>query len=690
MPAIPDTRFGHLARVLVYDQGGGDPIVNDWGWGHYSILAEEWEVRGDESLSATSAGEPHLDFLDGVGLTCKPFVNVKDTRSANYTTSGGSWAELRTATFGGLAYRLIQTNTAANLAWSVTSGFSLPGNPHVAFEIHFSETPPDNTLATFPPFVRIEFGEAWAIEFSRVYGARLLRYVSGAFRAVKVLSGGLPDSVMVLLRWHRGSIFISTDWGQSYDSFGLPDGADATVNSTPFTVRGQGGAVMVGLHQVLYTEGTFTTTERSTLTSRSSSPLMSGRFYEPTGTNVAVTYTGSGSTAQYRATLTPAAIAGVPFTFYTSPELYSVSTSFPSVRWSLPTGFYSEPFEGTLQEISVDKPPELHGGTATITFRKDAATQFSGNWRWTKCEVWLADQSGSGASAFTRVFVGYVEDPDIAQAEYNKSFGTIALQNATIRAKRMKWDGFHLPLGGQSLNSALDYCLDKMGLTVADRVWHPLGNVILVPAGMAEDPAYWAPAGEEIWRIMEEVCRDAGFELGVDDAGIWRTVRMDAYDDFVSHSWDALAATDHAYRISGISFTSRAAEACTSILLKSKDQYGRPLWAYGVDTEAEFNPTSPRYCPWRELHYEEVDGTVSPGWLALGVQSRFFSHVLPKYEADLAIPVTSSAHRRQVGEVQNTYVGIANFDKFWVVALQHRWSANYPQSETVAYLRRIL
>src|SRR5689334_1008103 len=131
--AVTDGNVLPLARLTLWSPGQGDPVLAVREFAFYETLEAAFH-RG--SVSAT-AGEPALECLPGVGLVCRPRLEMQDTRLADYTTTGGAWEERRLPTGAPRKYRLVQYSAAADVTWSAISRFALPANLSVALSLLF-------------------------------------------------------------------------------------------------------------------------------------------------------------------------------------------------------------------------------------------------------------------------------------------------------------------------------------------------------------------------------------------------------------------------------------------------------------------------------------------------------------------------------------------------------------------------
>ena len=699
---VTDDRSLPLASLRVYGPGQGDPLATDKGFNWYSILARDF---GYGSISRTATTEATLELVPEVGMVCRPTLAYQDTRSTNYATSGGTWEETKLSTGSPRKYRLAQISAAADVQWSATSNFGLPADPQVAFTLLIPDTPPDHDATTYPPYVRIELGNAaWALEYSKVYGSRLLQKVSGAWVAIADLSelSGLGNAdggeLLVILRVLRGKICVSHDRGRSYAVWSSPDGTALTIPAHKFTVRGQGGQVVFGLHQLQYTTGVFTSPTRNTLTSRAitATPTITGKVYEPFGTSTGFADASSPlvGTAGYTATLTPTTVAGPPgWSMHTTPEVYAVFFSYPVL--TLPAlGYYTTPWDGELLEVEVDKPLELDGATATVTVRKDASTQFTWTYgRFPKVQLRLGElaENGTGVTWYT-AFTGYICEPAVSQQGYGQARLTLKLENASLRLRDAQWTDFDsVPLGGQTLNAALDDILysEAIPQNFLYRDWHGLGDVFVLPAGLAEDPFEWPQRGESKWETAQRLAGYAGLELAVRDDGTLTTVVRNSFFATIVHTFEASATGELNYGIQAMSVSRHDRESATLVLVQGRDVTGAVMYAYGIDSVAELVPANGRFCAFRRIVQEEVQGTTTLGMLLSRAQALALEHFPLRIEADTEVGVNLDVARRERVRFSGAKTGISDYEDFVILTLRHVYTPEMAACKTIAGVKRL-
>jgi hypothetical protein len=694
--SVTDDRMLPLASVRLYEAGQGDPLVLDHGFGWYDVLKES---AATGTYGRDAQGQPLLEYLPGVGLVCRPFLNLADTRKSHYSTLGGTWEEQRPATGSPRAYRLCQIDTTAGLQWSATSLFSLPASPSVAFTLLFADSPPDWDTAAYPQYVRLELGREWALEFRPGTGGALLRKIDGAYQAVLELPNpvGSLDESLIFLRCLRGKIGVSCDFGRSYAWLESLDGSAISMPAGRLTLRGQGGQAVFGLHPLRYYAGTYDSPTRSTFTSRvAATPALAPRATVPGGTGVALSDRSDSfnGIAQWRATLTPAASGSFPFAFYTTPELYTVTFRYP-VTTALATGLgaYTTPWDGELRSVEVDKPLELDTATASVRIRKDAATQLvwrSG--RWPKVQIRLGEAAADGSERWWTVFTGYIRTIEASASGYGEAEIAWTADNVSIRLKRAEWTRLDaVPLGGQTLNEALDQVLASEGLNASYRSWHEIGDRFLLPYGRAEEPFEWPRAGERKWETLQRLAGYAGLEVVPADDGTLLSGPKRWAEPWLRGGWEAVPATDLKALVQDVRYCLDSAEAATAVLVDGQGPGGEALLAWAVDGAAEGNLLSERLCPWRETVQETLPGTATPGMLLARVQALAGEQFSLKLEPELTAPVNLDVARRDRVRVAGTTVGIADTDEFVVLSLRHHYEADpsFGRLTTTAGLRII-
>lgn len=702
MSSLPDPRLIPLASIRLYDKGQGDPYLTDRGFGWYQPVADIYKIG-----SVTYSGvQPTLEYVEGVGIVCRPFLEMQDTRLADFSFhAAADWDERKPTSGAPRTYRLVQTSSAADLQWYARSSYSLPENPHVAVSLIVPDTPPDHNATLYPPYVRVELGDGqWILEWSKIFGGRLLADVAGALGVVAELPGLSSigrdvDESLIMIRPMRGKIGISMDAGRHYEWYGDPAGYPVGIRAGKIRVSGQGGQVIFGVHQLRYVAGSYTSPTKNTYARRiflPPAPTFVTRGEAPAGTSVAIADLSvpGNAIAQWKATLTPASSPGpTGWSVYRTPELYAVQMTYPVARagnWRS----YTTPWDGSIVEINIDRPVELDGGTATVRVNRDQAKQFTyRHGMWPKVQIFLGHQLAAGGEEWQTSFTGYIRSITPAQRDYGQATLDLAIENVTTRFRRTTWIELDaIPLGGQTLNAALDYVLASEGLQAQDRIWHWLGDRILLPAGTAEEPAFWPRPGETKWETLEEICRWCGMEIGALTDGRLTTVPVDYVEPWVTHQWDWTPSLALHELVLDASYSLDSGESVTATIVRGEDEYGNAGWAYAIDVEAELYPSSVRFRPWRETREERIDGATSLGFLALAARSLLLANGTPKQRLELSTPVQLGLRRRQRVQLLGSTIGVSDYDEFAILTLRHTYRADpsFASLTTQAGLIRIV
>jgi len=676
--AITESRVRTLAQLRVFGPGQGDPTISDHGLLWYDVLRDTWQ-SGSISISGRNQ---ELEYLDGVGLVCRPVLALQDTRLTQFSTSGGAWEERRPGTGSPRKYRLVQYSAAADVAWSAISTYALPANPHVAFSIVPIDTPPDHDATTYPPYVRIELANTYALEVSQSEGARLLRMqASGSWQAVMDIPapGSIAQAVderVYYVRVMRDQLCVSADLGKTYVRYQPGDGTAVSIPGGTVTFRGQGQAAVLGVHQLQYTEGVFTSRSIDRFESETpATAVISSRSATPTGTSITLADASPAAPtryAAYSATLSPATSGTVPFAVHSTPELYAVRFRYPvSVVAGSGLGYYTQPFDGDIESISISKPFELDGATCDVRIRRDQTDTWAGSFRWSKCLLLLGELRDDDTTATSNAFIGYIRDPQPSQSEYGKPGVTIRIENATARLKQKPWPLWTAPFGGMLLNDALEAILETDGISGSylRTNWHSSGETILLPSGFPEDPAYLPRPGERKWETAARICQDNGLELGITDDGVWYTVPRNYTAPYVAWVFDAAISNGYLTQsIQASQTTYNAGDAVTAAWVYSTDDAGQLIVGYGIDSQAEENASSPRFCEiGRISHLRELPGTSSLGQVATAAQADFTEHTAVKEECTLTVPFLTSLGRRDVVAIKNCTPTGQPDGSLWVV-----------------------
>jgi hypothetical protein len=303
----------------------------------------------------------------------------------------------------------------------------------------------------------------------------------------------------------------------------------------------------------------------------------------------------------------------------------------------------------------------------------------------------------------TGAFTGYIAAVTVSADRYNDQRLELHLVTLAERLKRAQWTDFDsVPLGGQTVNQALDAILYSeglddfpvlLGLPYSYRSWHVLGDLLTLPAGLAENPFEWPVRGESKWETMVRIAGYAGLEIAVLDDGTLSSGPQKYVEPWVSYEFEALPETDLKALVKGAAFSVDYRESVTMVLVQGADYLtGGARYAYGVDAFAEGFVLSDRFSPWRDTWQEEVPFPCDQLVLATRAQAAAVEGFPVKYEPDLTYPVNLDVTRRKRVRIQGLNVGIGDWDEFAVLTLTHEYRADdkgFAQMETQAGLRRV-
>lgn len=699
-----DERIKPLAQAWFYYPGQGDPVMTDPGECWYDYLGKSWRY-GTSSVQAD--GITLLTYYEGIGLVCRPFCLDQDTRSSQFTTSGGSWEE-RLPTTGSNKYRLHQVATTVDVTWSAASTYLLPANPDFTLEVIGFDYRTDTTIT---PLLRFEWGtqgsQGWGLLFRPDVGNYLLqRQTGGSYRVIAELpslnprgiSGGREGTFALNIQHLDDALVIDTGELEPL-IYRPPDGSPFESSVGPVTFRGQAVAAGFGLHQIKYFTGTYTSPEKSAARPRRAAAALTfpvSWYSAPIGTSVAFADQSDpvGGVLQYQATLTPVATVSVtPFQCYRSPVLKAVQAEYPVVT-DLFTGWgtYEEPFADTIQTAEIDKPLKLDEATASFTCRQDAGEQFEGNFRRRKVALRLGHTNADGSEELAGLLVGYVGKVNVRTPRYGEKTVSFSLENASIRFKESEWtDATRKPLGGQSINAAAAEIFTSEGLGTSYYSFHPLGDSVILPTGTPAEPFEYPRRGEKKWETLQRIFGYAGLELVPLDDGSFASGPRDYVSPVVTHEYVLTDADELAQFPLDLNLSVDYSEQATSVVVYGQSSLGEALEAGASDLDAETNQWSPRFCPWRVIVQDEITGPTTLGLCVLRAQKLAADLFGFKVEPDITTIVNLSLARRDRVRIIGSNAGAADYDEWVVLSLKHSYSADpsFSGCKTTAGLRRL-
>lgn len=702
MPATDPRRMA-LARCRIWQPGQARPRVSIHEYALYDVLKQSaGESLGTWSFQGYDRALEYLHVTSDLGfLVCRPSPIFQDTRLSAWSTSGGTWQEIRPTYGRDRKYRLVQSSTTASVQFVATSANMLPANPSVAFELTLPDTPGDHNSGTFPPFARLELGQwpnLWALEFSKILGARLLAWdvTANAWRHVR----DLPEpergteregaAFPVWLRCHRGFIGVSTDLGKNYAWH------PGTIGAGVLRARGQGGQLVLGIHQLLYPSGTWTSPGPiSVEDARDLSAALEfegSRFSDSTnggyGTlTLSDLSSPTSALVQYLASFTPATGAS-PFgwQFSYSPELYAVLARYPAVPVPFGGAGPSENLPDLL-EFTVTEGEDLGDSTAQLSARLDPDAIYAHD-KANLPQVEIAVRfllEDDTLSPWVTLFVGVVDVTNTETRVFRDGRVSLACENVAFLLKLASWDRANgtRPYRGMTLNAALDAILESEAIpqNVTFRQWHPSGDTFLLLSAegddLPEDPFAWPRPGESKWDFMRGLCALAGLDLGVSREGALFTAPSGAIAAAVSKTYEADPASDLTNLVRSLRWAHAGGEARTRVVVDGVGPDGQRRIAIARDWNAEQNQIHPRFTPVRITEQVTVDGTVSQGIVNARAQAEADRLFREPAGADLEQWVDPERLRREIVKVEGfAWVGVPETLEFAIRTLEHHFQAD--------------
>lgn len=678
------TRDLPYVSVQVYNAGHGDPIVIEPGVVWYDVM-EKSGAAGTPGVDGI--GISTVEFISGVGVCCRAFLVPKDTLTTHGTTNGGTW-ESRILGTGRAASRISQIDTAATVtSWEWKSSQFHPANPQFAFSLLLPDTPADWDFSTYPPFIRVEWGNTYGVQFTKD-GAYLMRSFGGTWTAVMSLpspsrGAGYQDAaeIFVWVRVLRGKLLISFDGGNEWSIYAPAEGV--SIPTGRIVLRGRGGAVTFGLHQLISYATTWDSAIRYFDRSRASATVTfdGSRYDAPTGTvsDGSVAFTDLGvplaRQMQYRATLTPAVSTGTLWNWYSSPVLYATCYRIaPTLQTtgSTKSGIWDE----VITAFQVTKPPELAGATASFTIELDAYdTNTLDGYLWRKVEL-IYGYHLSDDTDETYTFVGYLEEYSAAWSEeLSKVVVTWKIANASMRFRRNPWGPFlQSPLGGQTPNAAAAEIFTWHGLNSSYYAWHTGGSTVALPAGSPEEPCELCNITELPWETLTRIFDERYLEVGIADDATFFTLPKNYVlpGDAIELRSTPVGTSDEREQVSSATVRLDAKEGATAVICYGKDENDQFVFASAYDAAAETDTTSERFRPWRETVLREIPGTVTQGYLMGHAANLAQQNFKLKKQADVTIPIDPRRSRRELVTLYGfAGMGVTDGSEWVILTLQH-------------------
>jgi hypothetical protein len=634
---MPVTREMAACSLVIYNDGEGDPIVTDHGFGAHDDLDEN-RLFGVYSLDALN--RPLCKWHDHVGLRNRIFLVPKDTRQADWTTttSGGlytnSWEERRPTDGLYRVYRLSQFDASPGVQWTATSKFNVPPDPNFVISVILSNIPSDWDYLNLNPYWMIELGNGlYGLLFAHGGEGYFLRKNTNTGKWVMAGRVGHPqkheglDESFLSIECGNGRILVSGSLGEHYEPFG-DDLNPLHIPSGPIRLSGQGGKFTFGYMQAAYYQAVYSNSPWNTFFSHApNAPIITGRYDTPQSSSVVFNDVSQGINAQYTATLNPGSFAMTPWPMMFSPTLGNVTFRYPVVRQIMANGS-TTPVDAYIMEATVKKPKKRDAATATIILQKNQQTTylFTGNWKLRKMQLKLGYLLSDSTYEWYTSFTGYVDEIKDQWEQFGQNTITIELHNGTYRFKTTTWNELDvISLGGVVPNYSSDYVLYTEGLMDAARTdasyrnWYYTGdlNQNILPVGTNDQPSELIKPEEDKWETITRLQAHIGLEAGCDDNGVLYSVPFNYVEPTVTWNFRATSqsSTDLRDQIKTISQVFKSTDTVTMVFSTGELPNGTKGMAWISDNLAEFNVASGRFSRWRLVLHDRVKGIISAGLL---------------------------------------------------------------------------
>lgn len=671
-------------------------VGGDRGYAWYSNLKNEFPF-GSVSFQTGTAEigvqqyTPLVEYLGGdrirttahpsedsvpIGMVLRPFIVPQDMEGwLSLDGDSGIWDYARPYSSPPVL-RLIQSydgildsgDTDTDGAWGKRSPQIHPASPMFAFSLALAEPSPDyDETLTGVAYTEVAWSSRlWAIRFYHHGNPILLKSIGGVMQPVLELRGGGSgathgddlNEIVGIVRVQRGSLCISLDAGATYDVWWEYDRSPVQVPSGFYQFSGAGSAASLGVHQVVAYSGSYQSPRLGMERSRLGSPIICPHAGQQQNTATLVTYTGSGSVMSYRANLTAGQLTTDSWTYYFSPEVYTVELEFPAVSsLYFPIHDGGTTFEGRIIRGSIEHPEELDQSTFEMTLRYAVGEtinlhaldlrliQVYGGWMY-----------DDGSNDATLLFTGYIVDSKESQQQHNRYEVQVTAHSTRQRPDGMKWrDADCLPYDTLAPNQALLKWALAMGLD-ASFVQYDVsgrGDSVTSPPMFPENPLLMPVAGEGRWKLLQEIAEAARLELGTNNAGQYILVPNDLWN-LTAYTWQAAPTSDNFSFIDDWAYDHRILETATAVQVRGKTQFNEQISAWIEDTDAEQNLFSPRFRPWPDWHIETKDKPTTPAWLARLAISLAYRKMVPHDVAAWSGEFAPFISRRDAVWVQGT------------------------------------
>lgn len=679
---------------------------------------------------------PDLIFCADKYLALMPTAVEDDTELTDFPTSSigwtddatSNWEELRPAR-GPLTKRLVQVNASPTVKFHRVSSFHHGVNSSFGFRIRLGSVAPEVDTALGTPFAAVTWGGeeiascTWGIFFPNGKNPAIAEKVLGnwVFRAelpdLRESGSGSGDTgdTLVIVEHIRNSMVVTVgflpdqgtplatddvqtqialqDASQRQGYFSRPDGSVEPAvawNSGKFHVWGVGRQMSFGFNMVTYRSSATYTSVRA--------PLVQPRLDVPTafiygnangGLVTATNLNGFGDFwFQYRLNFSPHTHTIGGRVWYQTPDVEAVAVFYPAIT----QGGYVSPgdksdLEMRIESVEIEKPAQLDQSVCTVTaFFPDGFNSTTANWRWRPAQVWLGGDQGGGSVNLVQMFSGYITAINGVQRDPKDVRVTFTITSGAIRLKKSRFGNSTAPRGGRTLNQILTLWMQQVGIPFGGYFFDVLGDLITLPVGRAEDPAFRPQPGEDAWRWHAALCAMHGLELTWTDDGYIRTYPKNAYVPS-GVIWDC-ESTDSRFGVEELTIEEDMLENFTRLIVTCRiprirdglgrvdsESYSQTAYAWAQNLRAEQDVTYIGFRPWAERREETLEiGPTSVAFISLAVYNLAEDFIRPRAMVNVTGEFTPEIGRRYLLGLTNDNMQAENL--YIIEALSHQVRAD--------------
>lgn len=673
--------YGSLESQEVYD------IITDTG------AHPDTQVSYAATIDpATGFRRPNIIFVKNKYMALTPTPNEDDTVLSEWISTAetgvvdeGTWEEAPTDSFP-VRTRILQLQADGDKYFARKSTFQHTLNASFAFRIQIAtvDSEADEDLGT--RYAAVSWGnKKWAIFFFPNRSPILAEKFGGNWVPRTVLPGIQQTSeenlgeALVVVELIRNSIVITVNYSPD-ESVPAADDVAVQLNlqersnqgyysrddldnlpavswpSGAFHFWGFGLQTAFGLSPVSYPSTAYWNSARAQLTQpRGAIGDVAQLSYRGNLNGGSITITdidpGAGPFVRYRVTMTPASHTFGGRTWQRTPDIEAVSIWYPALPVLGMQGNMGDSgltFERRIEEIIIDKPEQLEQASSSLRthwmegFPALTGTTFGG-FPWMPIKLFLGLDKERGQMIFDNVFSGFITNYETTPHPDGHIEVAFSLTSGAVRAKQgQRFGRTPIPRGGMTLNQVLTMWMQIIGIPVTDYAWHYAGDLIVLPLGRAERPAFSPPAFGDMWKWHEDLCELFGLDLIHTDDGRFITIPTDLTIANPT-SWRANPVEPEEIA-DELGMSIDVSDIYSRVVLHSKlprkgdglgpsrsDNEDLVFTAYAINYQMEYNIGYWAHSPIQRVLEESLDfGPTSIGFAYLAVYNKAIKYIYPR------------------------------------------------------------